>query len=84
MTELTAKEVSTIVRDYFDDIKKSKFIFDIIKVEIDDAEEIWEIECEVSNLFQEAPRHYIIHVEDESGEILDVSEVEYDEEDEEE
>jgi hypothetical protein len=78
MPNLTVKEVSTIVRQYFDDIKKSKFIFDMVRVEYDEREENWEIECEVSNVFQEEPRHYTIHVDDEEGEILDVSEDEED------
>ena len=74
MPNSTVKEVSGIVRKYFDDIKKSKFIFDIIRVEFDEDNSDWEIECEVSNVFEEEPRHYIIHVDDDIGEILDVSE----------
>ena len=74
MPELNAKEASTIVRQYFDDIKKTKFIFDISSVNFDEDEEIWIIECEVANIFDETPRYYHITVDDETGDILDVSE----------
>jgi len=79
MPNSTVKTVSGIVRKYFDDIKKSKFIFDIVRVEFDEDNGDWEIECEVSNVFEEEPRHYIIHVDDDTGEILDVSEEEEEE-----
>lgn len=79
MPDRTVKEVSAIVRQYFDDIKKSKFIFDIVRVEFDENEEEWEVECEISNVFEEEPRHYLIHVDDDTGEILDVSEEEEEE-----
>ena len=72
MPELTVKKVSKIVRDYFDEIKKSKFIFDVLSVQFDEEDEDWEVECEISNVFDEEPRVYTVVVDDESGEILDV------------
>lgn len=76
MSNLTVKEVSKIIREYFDDIKKSKFIFDVISIEYDEDEDEWDMECEISNVFDEEPRHYRVTVDDDTGEILDVSEVE--------
>ncbi len=60
MGELTVREVSIIVRKYFDDIKRAKFIFDIVSVELDDAGE-WYVKCEVANVFDEEPRVYDKH-----------------------
>jgi len=76
MSNLTVKEVSKIIREYFDDIKKSKFIFDVIRITFDEDKEEWEMECEVSNVFDEEPRNYRVTVDDDTGEILDVSEIE--------
>jgi len=73
MSVQTVKDVSLIVRDYFDEIKRTKFIFDIIKVEMETVEE-WLVYCEVGNVFDEQPRSYLVRVEDETGEITDVSE----------
>ncbi|MFQ6128144.1 MAG: hypothetical protein ACE5QW_04505 [Thermoplasmata archaeon] len=76
MPNLTVRKVSNIVRDYFDEVKRSKFIFDIVTVEFNEEEDEWEILCEVSNVFDEQPRIYNVTVDDESGEIEDVSETE--------
>lgn len=72
--KLTVAKVSTIVRDYFDAVKKSKFIFDVVAVEYSEEGEEWEVLCEVSNVFDEEPRVYSVLVDDESGEITNVSE----------
>lgn len=74
MPNLTVKKVSKIVRDYFDEVKRSKFIFDVLSVEFDEKEEDWEVQCEVSNVFDEEPRAYTVTIDDESGEISDVYE----------
>lgn len=76
MSNLSVKKVSKIVRDYFDDIKKSKFIFDVISVEFDEGEDEWVMECEIANVFDEEPRQYKVTVDDDSGEIVDVYESE--------
>lgn len=76
MPEHTVREVSKTVREYFDEINKSKFIFDVVSVEFNKEEELWEISCEVSNVFDEEPRSYTITVDEESGGILDVHEEE--------
>lgn len=73
MPNLTVRKVSTIVRDYFDEVKRSKFIFDVRTVSYDEDE--WKVLCEVSNVFDEEPRVYMVIV-DESGEISDLRETE--------
>jgi len=72
MPKRTLKEVSTIVRDYFDSVKKSKFIFDVLDVIYDEEDDDWTIECQVSNVFKESPITYLVTVDDESGEIVEV------------
>jgi len=72
MPDLTVRKVSAIVRDYFDEVKRSRFIFDIRSVSRDGA---WEVLCEVSNSFDERPRAYRVIV-DERGEISDLRETE--------
>lgn len=75
---LTVTKVSTIVRDYFDSVKRSKFIFDVVSVDYFEETDEWEVLCEVSNVFDEEPRVYSVFVDDESGEITHVSEPEED------
>jgi len=72
MPKRTVKEVSTIVRDYFDSVKKSKFIFDVLDVVFDEEDDEWSVECQVSNVFKESPITYLVSVDDESGEIVEV------------
>jgi hypothetical protein len=78
VTNLTARQVSVIVREYFDEIKKSKFIFDVVSVRFDDEEDTWEVSCELSSVFKEEPRHYRVAVTDESGEICALEELKKD------
>ena len=73
MPEHDAKEITLIVRKYFEDIKKSKFFFDVINVTF--YRKKWTVECEITNAFADSTRQYTITVEDDSGEILDVSEI---------
>ena len=75
MPEHSVKSVSLIVRNYFDAIKKTKFIFDVISVKYDEDDNEWTVECEVSNVFEEEPRQYTVIVDDETGDITDVSEI---------
>jgi len=72
MSKRTVKDVSTIVRDYFDSVKKSKFIFDVLDVSYDGGDNKWSVECQVSNVFKESPITYLVSVDDESGEIVEV------------
>ncbi len=72
MPKRTVKDVSTIVRDYFDSVKKSKFIFDVLDVSYDEGDDEWSVECQVSNVFKESPITYLVSVDDESGEIVEV------------
>ncbi len=73
---MDVKEVSLIVREYFDSIKKIKFLFDVGNVEFKREEGVWTVECEIVNLFDEEPIFYEITVQDETGDILDVRKVE--------
>ena len=72
MAKRTVKEVSTIVRDYFDSVRKSEFIFDILDVACDEEARQWTVECQVSNVSKESPIRYLVTVDDDGGEILGV------------
>ncbi len=74
---MDAREATRIVREYFDSIKKIKFIFDVRNVEFDESESMWEITCDVQNVFEEEPISYNVGVDDETGDILYVEEIEY-------
>ena len=74
MPKMTVRNVSMMVRDYFDEIKKTKFIFDIISVDFNGDEEEWRVWCEVSNVFDEEARCYLVIVDDTSDKIVDISE----------
>lgn len=76
MPNLNVKEVSKMVREYFDEIKKSKFIFDVISVDYDEDDDFWVVTCEVANVFDEEPRQYEVTVDDREEEISDVKEIE--------
>lgn len=73
---MDAKEATRIVREYFESIKKIKFIFDVRNVRYDEEEDEWVIECDVQNVFDEKPISYGIGVSNETGEILYVEEIE--------
>jgi hypothetical protein len=76
MPNLNVKGVSKMVREYFDEIKKSKFIFDVISVDFDEDDDFWTVTCEVANVFDEEPRQYEVTVDDKDEEISDVKEIE--------
>lgn len=76
MPNLNAREVSKMVREYFDEIKRIKFIFDVISVDFSEDDGIWVVSCEVANVFDEEPRQYEVTVDDQEEEISDVKEVE--------
>lgn len=73
---MDAKEATKAVREYFESIKKIKFIFDVRNVRYDDEDDAWTVECDVQNVFDEEPISYEIGVSDETGEILYVEEIE--------
>jgi hypothetical protein len=75
MPNLNVKGVSKMVREYFDEIKKSKFIFDVISVDLDEDDDLWTVICEVANVFDEKPRSYEVTVDDREEEISDVKEI---------
>jgi hypothetical protein len=72
MPKRTVKEVSTIVRDYFDSVRTSKFTFDVLDVAYDEKDDQWSVECQLSKVSKESPIRYLVTVDDESGEILEV------------
>ncbi len=73
---MDAKEATKAVREYFESIKKIKFIFDVRNVRYDEEDDAWIVECDVQNVFDEEPISYEIGVSDETGEILYVEEIE--------
>jgi len=72
---MDAKEATQLVREYFDSIKKIKFIFDVRNVNLD-KDNTWIVECDVQNLFDEEPISYEVAIDDETGDILHVEEIE--------
>ncbi len=73
---MDAKEATEIVREYFDSIKKIKFIFDVRNVKFDDSDYIWVITCDVQNVFEENPISYEVGVDPDTGDIEYVEEIE--------
>lgn len=73
---MDAKEATKAVREYFESIKKIKFIFDVRNVRYDEEEDEWIVECDVQNVFDEEPISYEIGVSDKTGDILYVEEIE--------
>ena len=73
---MDATEATLAVREYFESIKKIKFIFDVRNVSYDEEEDEWIVECDVQNVFDEEPISYEIAVSDETGDILYVEEIE--------
>lgn len=74
MPNLHVREVSKIVRDYFDEIKKTKFIFDIRCINYDPQRNAWSVICAIANVFDELPIKYIVWVDDATGDIISVCE----------
>lgn len=73
---MDVKEATEIVREYFDSIKKIRFVFDVRSVKFDSDNNGWIITCDILNLFDNEPISYEIVVDDETGDILDVEEIE--------
>jgi hypothetical protein len=73
---MDAREATKVVRDYFDSIKKIKFIFDVRDVTFDENEGIWIITCDVQNVFGEEPISYEVGVDPDTGDIEYVEEIE--------
>jgi len=73
---MDAREAIKVVRDYFDSIKKIKFIFDVRDAKFNDKDYMWIITCDVQNLFEEEPISYEVGVDDETGDIEYVEEIE--------
>ena len=73
---MDAKEATEIVREYFESIKKMKFIFDVRSVTFDETENGWIITCDLQNVFDFEPISYEILVDDKTGDIHYVKEIE--------
>ncbi|MFH1774538.1 MAG: hypothetical protein ABH874_06230 [Methanobacteriota archaeon] len=73
---MDAKEATSTVRQYFDDIKKTKFFFDVKSTTLDETSGVWIVKCVVTNPFDEEPHFYKVEVDDETGDILNVEEIE--------
>jgi len=73
---MDAKEATMVVREYFESIKKIKFIFDVRNVTYDESENMWVVTCDVQNVFEEEPISYEVGVDDETGDIEYVEEIE--------
>ena len=71
---MDVREATKIVREYFDSIKKIKFIFDVRSAKL--TENGWIITCDIQNVFDEEPISYEILVDDETGDIHYVEEIE--------
>ncbi len=73
---MDAREATKVVREYFDSIKKIKFIFDVRDVKFDEEDDMWIVTCDVQNLFEEEPISYGVGVDDETGDIQYVEKIE--------
>ncbi|MDP2766123.1 MAG: hypothetical protein Q8O41_01535 [Candidatus Methanoperedens sp.] len=73
---MDAREATKVVREYFDSIKKIKFIFDVRDVKFDEEDDMWIVTCDVQNLFGEEPISYGVGVDDETGDIQYVEKIE--------
>lgn len=75
---MDAKEATRVVREYFESIKKIKFMFEVRNVEKKSElfeEDIWVIKCIIQNVFEEEPISYEVGVVDKTGDILYVKEI---------
>lgn len=75
---MDVREATKIVRDYFDSIKKIKFMFEVRNVEKKSElleDDVWVIECNIQNVFEEEPISYEVGVVDKTGDILYVKEI---------
>lgn len=72
---MDAKEATMVVREYFESIKKIKFIFDVRSARFDESENVWVITCDVQNVFEEEPISYEVGVDDETGDIEYIEEI---------
>ncbi|MBU4374867.1 MAG: hypothetical protein KKD69_05785 [Euryarchaeota archaeon] len=75
---MDAREATKVVRDYFEGIKKIKFMFEVRNVEKKSElleDDIWVIKCNIQNVFEEEPISYEVGVVDKTGDILYVKEI---------
>ncbi|MCD6206363.1 MAG: hypothetical protein J7J06_00030 [Methanosarcinales archaeon] len=71
--KLDAKDAAKIAKKYFEETKGHLyFLFETIKIAYDHREGCWIVDCEVTNIFEEASREYLVRIRDEDGTIADV------------
>ncbi|VVB87297.1 Uncharacterised protein [uncultured archaeon] len=78
MVNMDAKEATIIVKDYFTNIKKIKFMFEVRSVEKKSeilSDDTWIVKCDIQNVFEEEPISYEVAVADQTGDILYVKEI---------
>ena len=70
--KLDATQAAKIAKNYFEETKTHHyFLFETIKIAYDD-EEYWIVDCEVTNIFEEESREYLVRIRDGDGTIADV------------
>ena len=75
MSNLNAQKATEIVRKYFDSVKKIKYLFEPINA-VQNGDGVWVVECEIQNIFDKKPKHYKVLIDDKTGDILEVSNIE--------
>ena len=71
MPNLTIRRICVLVREFFEEHKKTDFFYDIVNVDLIDGE--WEVECLVSNEPSNDGNEYLIRMLDSTGEITHIS-----------
>lgn len=71
MPALNIRRVCLVVREFFEEHKKTEFYFDVVNVDLIEGE--WEVECQVSNDAGAEGSSYLVRVSDATGDITYVS-----------
>lgn len=72
---MDAKEATMAVREYFENIKKIKFFFEVKNVNLDESNKKWSVICVIQNVFEEIPHSFKVGVDNKTGDILYVTEI---------
>ena len=72
MQKQNVQKITNIVRKYFDDIKKIKYLFEVEDVSFNDQDNVWYVHCSIQNLFEKENIEYVVKVSDD-GDILNVN-----------
>lgn len=63
------------VREYFENIKKIKFFFEVKNVKLDESNKKWIVICVIQNVFEDIPHSFKVGVDNKTGDILYVTEI---------